>query len=91
MEENGLRSLSNIDKLEKLQFLFLHNNRITDFWEVEKLDSIQKLMELCLTSNPISKKPMYRASILKRLPSLIILDGKEITYDERERVENVML
>lgn len=47
-------------------------------------------MELSLTGNPIFKKPMYRASIVKRLPGLLILDTREITGEERERIESVM-
>lgn len=35
----------------------------------------------------MSRKPNYRNAIIKRLPALIILDGKEITSDERQRVE----
>lgn len=90
MEENGLRTLNHLDKLEKLQFLFLHSNRIADFWDIEKLENLPKLMELCLTSNPIYKKPMYRASIIKRLQNLLILDAREISAEERERIESVM-
>ena len=30
---------------------------------------------------------MYRTAIIKRLPVLMVLDGKEILQDERERVE----
>mmetsp|Transcript_33475 Transcript_33475/g.32933 ORF Transcript_33475/g.32933 Transcript_33475/m.32933 type:complete len:131 (+) Transcript_33475:1134-1526(+) len=48
-------------------------------------------MELCLTNNPIYKKPVYRASVLKRLQRLLILDTKEITPEERERIENTMM
>jgi len=33
---------------------------------------------------------MYRASIIKRLPCLLILDSREISPEERERVESVM-
>jgi len=46
MEENGLRTLNHLEKLEKLQFLFLHSNRIADFWDIEKLENLSKLMEL---------------------------------------------
>jgi len=48
-------------------------------------------MELCLTSNPIYKKPMYRASVIKRLPNLLILDTREISGEERERIDSVMM
>jgi Leucine-rich repeat (LRR) protein len=90
IEDNGLKTLNHIDKLERLQFLFLHGNRISDFWDVEKLENWPKLMELSLSGNPIFKKPMYRASIIKRLPGLLILDTREITSEERERIESVM-
>jgi hypothetical protein len=43
-----------------------------------------KLLELNLTANPIVKKPSYRQSILKRISLLKILDGKEVTQEERE-------
>lgn len=90
IEENGLRTLNYIDKLIKLQFLFLHSNRISDFWDIEKLNNIPKLMELSLTNNPVYKKPMYRLSVIKRVPSLLILDSKEISAEERERIESTM-
>jgi len=38
-------------------------------------------------NNPMTRKPQYRMSILKKLPNLIVLDGKEILADERNRVE----
>lgn len=91
IEENGLKTLTHIDKLEKLQFLFLHSNRIGDFYDIEKLESCPKLMELCLTSNPIYKKPVYRSSIIKRLPNLLILDTREISGDEREQIERATM
>jgi len=34
---------------------------------------------------------MYRASIIKRLQNLLILDAKEISSEERERIESVMV
>ena len=38
-------------------------------------------------NNPVSRKPNYRTAIIKRLPALIVLDGKEITPEERMRIE----
>lgn len=38
-------------------------------------------------NNPMARKPNYRNAIIKRLPSLIIMDGKEITGEERARIE----
>lgn len=44
-------------------------------------------MEIALINNPMTRKPNYRTAIIKRLPALIILDGKEITPEERQRIE----
>lgn len=38
-------------------------------------------------NNPMTRKPNYRNAIIKRLPALIIFDGKEITPEERQRIE----
>ena len=37
LDDNGLRSLGNIEKLEKVQTLYLSSNRISEFIEIEKL------------------------------------------------------
>jgi hypothetical protein len=44
-------------------------------------------MEISLLNNPMSRKPNYRNAIIKRLPALIILDSKEISPEERLRIE----
>jgi len=65
IEENGLKTLMNIERLQKLQQLSICGNRIADFWDVEKLESLGKLFDLNMNSNPIIKKPGYRQSVLK--------------------------
>ena len=87
LEENGLRSLTHINKLHKLQSLFLGANRLTDIMECEKLQELTHLVELLLLGNPLTRKNMYRHNVVKRLPTLMYLDGKEINQEERERVE----
>ena len=85
--ENGLRSISNLGSLEKLQKLFLSGNRISDLVELDRLYDFERLEELVLSGNPITRKNMYRLSVIKRLPTLRVLDDKEVTQEERERVE----
>jgi len=87
LEDNGLRNLQNIEKLERLQSLFMSGNRVPEFWEVDRLSELPHLMEIALMNNPVSRKPNYRNAIIKRLPALIVLDGKEITNEERQRIE----
>ena len=87
LEENGLRSLSNFRNVHNLQLLYLGMNRISDMNEIDKLSSIPFLMELTLANNPVSRKQLYRANVIRRMPTLKIVDGREIGVDERERVE----
>lgn len=44
-------------------------------------------MEISIHNNPMCRKPQYRLNIIKKLPNLIVLDGREITMDERNRIE----
>ncbi|DAZ98103.1 TPA: hypothetical protein N0F65_005265 [Lagenidium giganteum] len=87
MEENGLKSLSNFNNLVRLETLDLSNNRILELEEVDKLTSAPTLLDLRLANNPVTKKHMYRQTVAFRLTALKTLDGKEITADERERIE----
>ena len=87
LNENGLRSLANVEKLEKLQTLYISNNRILELFEIEKLAELPNLLDLSLLHNPIARKPNYRMIVIKRLIQLMVFDGKEITMEERKRIE----
>jgi len=87
LDDNGLRSLANIEKLEKLQTLFVSGNRIQELFEIEKLAELPHLLELSMMANPIARKPNYRMVVIKRLVQLLVFDGKEISQEERKRVE----
>lgn len=87
IEENGLRSLQHINDLPSLQTLFLGYNRLSDLGEVEHLHSLPRLAEIALNNNSVARKQMYRATVLRRLPHVRVIDGREVMPDERERVE----
>lgn len=48
-------------------------------------------MEISLANNPMTRKPQYRQNVIRKLQNLIVLDGKEITIDERNRIETSQL
>ncbi len=106
LQENGLRSLSNIDPLTSVQILSLSHNRIryghpcrallstphtlrlaavhglvcacvfvSDFVEIDKLAALPCLTELTVNSNAVSRKPIYRPYVIRKLPGLCVLDG----------------
>lgn len=85
MEENALRSLDNFRLLTRLQALFLSCNRVMELADIDKLADLRCLLEIVLVFNPVARKVNYRAHLLRRIPSLQMIDGREVTYDERER------
>jgi len=56
-------------------------------FEVEKLAELPQLLDLSMIANPIARKPNYRIVVIKRLIQLLVLDGKEITPEERKKIE----
>jgi Leucine-rich repeat (LRR) protein len=87
MEENPLKTLAYFEKLERIKTLYLTGNRIAEIQEIDRLIDLQYLVEISLQNNPLARKPMYRASIIKKLPNVQIIDSKEISLEERERIE----
>mmetsp|Transcript_23574 Transcript_23574/g.20475 ORF Transcript_23574/g.20475 Transcript_23574/m.20475 type:complete len:386 (-) Transcript_23574:132-1289(-) len=90
IDDNGLRNFSNIQKLYKLHHLFANSNRISDFPDIDRLVDLPYLKELELSSNPVVRKPGYRSAVLRKLPLLLYLDGKEISQEERERSDQLV-
>ena len=70
MEENGLRSLSHLAPLVRLQSLHLAQNRVVEVTELEKLAAHPDLIEVTLVSNPITRKQVYRPLLLKSCPGV---------------------
>ncbi|EQC34689.1 hypothetical protein SDRG_08006 [Saprolegnia diclina VS20] len=88
MDDNSLRSLVYFYPLSRLQVLDLSNNRLPDLEEVERLQPLIPIVqELWVLNNPLAKRHLCRSTIIYRYSSLKCLDGKDITLEERERVE----
>jgi Leucine-rich repeat (LRR) protein len=103
LEENGLRSLAGLGTLPKLRALFLAYNRIGELSELEHLAPERcslVLTEVTLRNNPLARKHLYRSALIRRLstgaggepapPSWsCVIDGKEVTSEERERADSM--
>ncbi|KAJ1494090.1 hypothetical protein T484DRAFT_1766595, partial [Baffinella frigidus] len=87
MEENGLKSLANIGPLPRLHALHLGSNRVADINDLDKIASLPSVLDLTLSNNPLSRKQLYRATAIQKLQTLKILDNKEISAEERDRVD----
>lgn len=68
------------------QMLDLSNNRLVDLDEVERLSVLPTMIDLRLANNPLTKKHLYRQTVINKLNFVNYLDGREISADERERV-----
>lgn len=89
---NLIEKLTNFEKLTKLRVLYMSNNKVADFKQLEALKDAP-LEEILLTGNPL-KQPSeaeadeigseYRVAVLKQLKSLVKIDGINVTGAERE-------
>mmetsp|Transcript_8790 Transcript_8790/g.15712 ORF Transcript_8790/g.15712 Transcript_8790/m.15712 type:complete len:213 (-) Transcript_8790:695-1333(-) len=88
---NKIEKLSGLDKLKKLTTLYISNNMVSSWSEVERhLTLLPELVDLCFVSNPLEKgleKSDYRIGMLMRLPGLSKLDGRAYEPEEREEAE----
>jgi len=84
---NSISNLDGINTLSKLQVLYLSNNKIKSWDELEKLQSMSELRDILLIGNPIYDAftpEQQRVEVLKRVPQLTKIDGVVVTPGERE-------
>jgi Leucine-rich repeat (LRR) protein len=87
LDENPIKAIAGLS-LPRLQVLFLASTRVNDLGEIDRLSPLNSLRQLVLALTPLARKlPSYRLSVIKRLPQLMIVDDREVSYEERERVE----
>jgi len=88
---NNIEKLAGIEKLKALEVLFLSNNNVSDWKEFERLKELPELKDLLMVNTPLynsiatdADDSEWRMEVLKRLPNLKKLDGKDVTDDELE-------
>eukprot|EP01013_Petalomonas_cantuscygni_P017305 TRINITY_DN3443_c0_g1_i2.p1 TRINITY_DN3443_c0_g1~~TRINITY_DN3443_c0_g1_i2.p1 ORF type:complete len:217 (-),score=34.18 TRINITY_DN3443_c0_g1_i2:355-1005(-) len=85
---NRIERLAGIERLRSLHTLYLGNNLISSYLEVERyLTQLPALTDLLLINNPLERsldKHDYRIGMVMRLPQLQRLDGKGVEPEERE-------
>ncbi|TPX46569.1 hypothetical protein SeMB42_g03636 [Synchytrium endobioticum] len=86
VKENRLRCLQNFDNLTSLKVLNLGCNRIQDTLDFDKLH-IPNLREIILQGNPVLRRPSHRLALISRLPSIEIIDKREVAEEERRRAD----
>ncbi|XP_059194949.1 leucine-rich repeat-containing protein 72 [Centropristis striata] len=87
LHNNNIKSISGaLNHLTCLRLLFLHNNQIRGLEDtMHELRRMQQLQTATFFLNPISHEPGYRLHVIHCLPSIQVLDVKEVKTVERRR------
>ncbi|XP_070823067.1 leucine-rich repeat-containing protein 72 [Chaetodon trifascialis] len=87
LHNNNIKSVSGaLNHLTCLRLLFLHNNQIRGLEDtMHELRRMQQLQTATFFLNPISHEPGYRHHMIHCLPSIQVLDRREVKPAERRR------
>ena len=69
--------------MHSLQYLYLHNNNVSKWQDLQSLVSLPEIMHITLFANPVCAIPGYRHFIVNSVPCLKALDNYVITDEER--------
>jgi len=82
---NQIDKLTGIASLKKLRVLYMSNNKVKDWVELERLAELPELEDLLFVGNPLeerlSKEGKWRGDVAKLLPRLKRLDGRPLLSD----------
>jgi len=70
-------------KIPNLETLILTGNRVENLAALDPLSEFNKLQNLSLLKNPVTKQKHYRLYIIYKLPSIKILDFQKVKAKER--------
>jgi len=90
---NQISTLDGINCCQNLTTLYLSNNSIKLWSELDKLAGLPNLRDILLVGNPIYDdlpKEQSRIEVLKRLPNLAKIDGDMVKPAERELATGIV-
>ena len=89
---NQISSLDGINMCSKLQVLYMTNNKISDWSELDKLASLPELREVAFVGNPCYEgldKNAAKLQVLKRIPQLSKIDSEMVSPNERDAAKSL--
>lgn len=85
---NQITNLDGLSELQNLTTLYISNNNIKSWAELDKLASLPALKDILLVGNPIydsfETPELRRVEVLRHLPQLSKIDGQMVKPAERE-------
>jgi leucine-rich repeat-containing protein 49 len=89
VRRNAIEECFELDILPALQRVFMSNNKVSQLESVSCLFRAKALAELALDGNPVCSMEKYRPHIVLRVRTLLHLDLKRVTEDERRKVSEL--
>ena len=89
-----MSTLDGINCCPNLTTLYVSNNQIKQWSELDKLQGLANLRDVLFTGNPIYDevpKEQIRIEVLKRLPQITKIDGDLVKPAERELATGVKI
>ena len=80
---DGLPQAQVFAGLQSLQFLYLHNNNIAKWQDLQSLTALPSILQITLFNNPVCQIPGYRHFLVNSIACLKALDNYVITDEER--------
>ena len=87
--QNQITTLDGLEPLQALDELDARDNCIGKVREVEFLERLPLFSSLLLQGNPCSDLPFYRRRVVFRLQQLRVLDGIDVTSDDKVKAVNL--
>jgi len=85
---NQIASLDGLQGMNALSSLYISNNNIKSWAELDKLASLPSLKDILLIGNPIylemPSREEARVEVLRHLPNITKIDGQMVKPSERE-------
>ncbi|KAG8235021.1 hypothetical protein J437_LFUL015072 [Ladona fulva] len=81
---NLIDKVKGISVLKKLKVLYMSNNLVKEWGEFNKLQELLSLEDLLFVGNPLyeaTEEAVWRAEVMKKLPTLQKLDGETCIRD----------
>merc|ERR1712061_33095 len=82
---NSIATLDGLSPCKKLEVLYMSNNKIKDWSELDKINALPTLQQILLLGNPIYEglsKSKARHKVVEQLPSIQNVDGEMITGED---------
>jgi hypothetical protein len=81
--------LRGLEKIESLKFLNMSLNNIQKISQLKYIENLPLLTEIDFCVNPLQSQKYYKLQCLFHIPQLRMLDGQEITSEEKVKAENL--